>query len=243
MITTLPPQEELKKRGRRTYYRQPIAERFYSHIIINEDNGCWEWDGPPGSSGYGWFSLTSSTHMASHRVSYLLTHNGIPENLEVLHTCDNKICVRPDHLFLGTQQDNVDDMIEKGRANYARGSQSGAAKLMEQDVVTIRQMADNGIALKIIASIYSLDGSTISGIVHGKYWSHVEGPLQESLKIRGDRHNLAKLTSENIPTIYTMHKAGITQKVIASFFGVTQATISCVLRGVTWSHISQDTDQ
>lgn len=237
MITTLPQQEELKTRGRRVYYRQSLAERFYSHIVINKITGCWDWDGPPGKNGYGTFALTRTNHKSAHKVSYLLTHNSIPEGLNVLHTCDNKICVRPDHLFLGTQQDNVDDMIEKGRANYVRGSDSGAAKLMEQDVLTIRQMADNGIQLRAIASIYNVDNSTISGIVKGKYWSHVGGPTQKSMKARGEKSGLSKLTEENVVSIHTMNKAGINPQIIAEFYNVNKLTINNILRGNTWKHV------
>lgn len=81
-------------------------------------SGCWEWTGQIGKRGYGMLSVPrryGTRNQYAHRVSWLLHHGPIPEGLSVLHRCDNPKCIRPDHLFLGTQGTNVRDCVAKGR--------------------------------------------------------------------------------------------------------------------------------
>lgn len=87
-------------------------ERFWPRVSKSE--GCWEWTGPRYPNGYGMFSYQGRTQ-GTHRVAWMLTHGPIPDGLQVLHRCDNRPCVRPDHLFLGTQADNLRDCRAKGR--------------------------------------------------------------------------------------------------------------------------------
>jgi len=92
--------------------------RFESKYKQNKETSCWEWVCYLNCDGYGRFStqvLGKWKGMLAHRASYALYKTFIPEGLLVLHRCDNPSCVNPDHLFLGTNQDNTDDMIAKGR--------------------------------------------------------------------------------------------------------------------------------
>jgi hypothetical protein len=138
-------------------------------------------------------------HIPAHRVAWEIADGEPPpSDLHVLHTCDNPPCTRNDergiyivngkelprwgHLFLGTDADNVADMIAKGRANPARGSRSGSAKLTEREVATIRELCLGGVMQKDVALVFNVDRSTISNIVTGKYWrlssptsSHLSG--------------------------------------------------------------------
>lgn len=87
--------------------------RFWAKV--QKSSGCWEWQACTNGAGYGIVGIGGKRVDRAHRVSYRLHKGEIPAGLFVCHTCDNRRCVRPDHLFLGTNQDNVDDMVTKGR--------------------------------------------------------------------------------------------------------------------------------
>lgn len=95
-----------------TNQQRAIAERFWAKV--EKTDGCWEWTAFVHPKGYGMFGVGREARRA-HRVSYEIANGPIPDGLCVCHSCDNRRCVRPDHLFLGTNQDNVDDKMRKGR--------------------------------------------------------------------------------------------------------------------------------
>ena len=97
---------------------------FWCKVDKGDGDGCWEWTGATQSKGYGSFSINGKTYNA-HRISFAI-HNGYMPTLNVLHSCDNRKCVRPDHLREGTQLENVQDMIERGRADMSGLKYSGA---------------------------------------------------------------------------------------------------------------------
>lgn len=89
---------------------------FYSLTLIPNNNNCMEWIGSLNSKGYGQISINNKP-MGAHRFSYLLHFGEIPSHLEICHHCDNRKCVAPNHLFLGTRKDNMQDALKKGRMN------------------------------------------------------------------------------------------------------------------------------
>jgi hypothetical protein len=93
---------------------ETLKARFYEKFERDE-NGCWVWTGSTQNSGYGKLLGFDGKTISAHRASWLLHHGDIPGNLQVLHTCDNRSCVNPDHLFLGTASDNMRDCSEKNR--------------------------------------------------------------------------------------------------------------------------------
>ena len=110
----------------------------------------------------------------AHRVSWELRHKKpIPDDLCVLHKCDNRKCVNPKHLFLGTNADNSADMVRKGRSPVQIGERNSNCKLKEADVVLIRQLANGQKTQRAIAKQFSVSEMTISEIVTRKRWTHV----------------------------------------------------------------------
>ncbi len=147
--------------------------------VIVSPTGCWEWPiGPDRKKRYGTIGEGHRV-VRVHRLVYGLCVAAIPDNVGVLHRCDNPPCCRPDHLFLGTQQDNVDDCRQKGRfvQNKAVGVRNGSTKLTPEAVLAIRRAAreEGGSRLlyRRLGAQYGVDPSTIRGIIAGRHWKHV----------------------------------------------------------------------
>lgn len=137
------------------HYELTLAERFWAKVKKTED--CWLWTAALNSDGYG----SIPPHKA-HRLSWQLHFGPIPDGLFVCHRCDVRHCVRPDHLFLGTQQDNVNDMRRKGRAVLM-----GAVRLSDSQIVAIRQRyANGGVTQRALAVEFGTSPSHINRIIH-----------------------------------------------------------------------------
>lgn len=125
---------------------RPVADRFWEKVT--KGDGCWEWQGARIPHGYGNMTVPDHGHDYAHRISWQLHNGEIPAGLWVLHHCDNPPCVRPDHLFLGTAQDNVDDSIRKGRrttrgaARVAATSRFAGMSQVEADAALVRELLD-----------------------------------------------------------------------------------------------------
>jgi len=152
--------------------RRPLRERFLEKV--RKTSTCWEWAGTK-SCGYARIEeptgVRPSRTLGAHRVAYELFVGPIPEGKHILHHCDNPGCVNPEHLFLGTQADNVKDSVAKGR--QARGERNGSAKLTQQQVQEIRdqyQPRSHEFGSYALARRYDVDQSNIILIVHGETW-------------------------------------------------------------------------
>lgn len=145
-----------------------FAARF--GLRVKKTEGCWEWIGPT-YRGYGRLWHNGKT-IRAHRASWLIHRGDIPSGMFVCHRCDNPKCVKPDHLFLGTHQDNMNDKVQKGRcARLDRsGEKSGSAKLTAADVRCIRQRLR---PQRELATEYGVDPSTISDIQRRKTWINI----------------------------------------------------------------------
>jgi len=130
---------------------------------------CWEWIGQKNSDGYG-IIYVKGLGMGAHRFSYRLNRE-IPENLYVLHSCDNPSCVNPKHLFVGTQQDNMQDMLKKGRQFYPKGENAGMSKLTKNQINKIRELYKTGKYFqKDLANKYGISQTNVSCIILNKSW-------------------------------------------------------------------------
>lgn len=158
---------------------KPIGPRFASKYSI-DPSGCWIWNARTNAKGYGCFSIPSGRRPGherlAHRVSWELHRGPIPEGHNVCHHCDNPPCVNPDHLFTGTQLDNVRDCDAKGRRRWRgiRGSANVASKLTEVDVAKIRTLyRDKTISQSAMARMFGVCTAQIWRIVHNQRWAHL----------------------------------------------------------------------
>lgn len=156
----------------REHPKGTLTKRFWDKVQIKHPNDCWEWTASKSPLGYGQIGAYGKTRPA-HRVVWMLTVGPIPDGLCVLHKCDNRSCVNINHLFLGTQQDNIADMISKGRNVSHPGERSGASKLTEQDVLSIRTLSRQGMTQTNIAKQFNVKQSQVSKIILRQFWKHI----------------------------------------------------------------------
>lgn len=148
-----------------------IADLFWSKV--QKTSSCWIWTGTKRKDGYGVQGFNRTT-LRAHRVSWMLTHGGIPEGMDVLHRCDVAFCVRPTHLFLGTQLDNMRDMITKGRRSPTHGEGTRRAKLTEAEVLEIRaRYAAGAESYNTLADWYGVARTTIGDVLTQRNWKHI----------------------------------------------------------------------
>lgn len=147
-----------------------LKESFDAYCPRLEASECWEWQGPKNKYGYGVVHFAGKRERA-HRVSYLLHRGKIPNGICVCHRCDNRICVNPEHLFLGTSAKNTADMVKKGR--QARGERQGSSVLTEDKVREIRRLHKSGLGSREIANLFSVSSNTVQHILKGTRWKHV----------------------------------------------------------------------
>jgi len=148
--------------------------RFWPKVGCPEDmGGCWPWLASISSSGYGRFRIggRGSPTVPAHRAIWALFHGIVPSERKVLHSCDNRQCVNPDHLFLGTNADNSADMTQKER--QARGTAINHARLNEVAVQVARYLASHGVSHRRIARAYRVNPGTIDQLVARKTWAWV----------------------------------------------------------------------
>lgn len=144
-----------------------LAKRIIEKVAIGE-GGCWEWTAATLKQGYGKLGYCGKT-LSAHRASWLAFKGLIPAGQHVLHKCDNRRCVNPEHLFLGDAAVNARDRNEKGR--HARGERIGTSKLTEADVRKIKDHPE--ISGRAFAVMLGVSPTTVHLIRQGEHWSHV----------------------------------------------------------------------
>ena len=150
-----------------------VAERFDALVIKRRPDQCWGWLGTKHRQGYAKISV-NGRHRPAHRISYMLHKGPIPDGMLVCHKCDNPECTNPNHLFIGTALDNMQDKIKKGRHKGAkRGAKHHLAKLSSKQVEEIRILyKTDPISQQDIADSFGISQGQVSMIVNFKRWSN-----------------------------------------------------------------------
>ena len=169
----------------------PMEERFWQKVQKGE--GCWLWQGTTDQHGYGIFAMRARKSIGAHRLMWILLHGPVPENLFVLHRCPEKanpLCVNPDHLYAGTQYENVQDSLREGthitllQPNYLRdyvaqhpekrprGERHKNSKLTAQAVLEIRELYPS-LTMAALAKIYHVSVTTIVHVIHRTIWNNI----------------------------------------------------------------------
>lgn len=160
-----------------------LEQRFWSKVCISD--GCWEWLAALDGRGYGKLLIGSRSdnsrrYVQAHRISFEIMNGPIPTGAVVCHRCDNKRCVRPSHLFVGSQAENVRDCVQKGRHGsrvkphrVARGEANANAKLTAEIVRTMRAARLHGMSVALLARAYDVSVPTVRAAISGKTWRHV----------------------------------------------------------------------
>lgn len=147
------------------------ADRFWAKAV--RSGGCLVWTGPGKGNGYGTTHFRGSV-MSAHRAAYILSKGPIPEGMNVCHSCDNRACVNPDHLWLGTQSENLMDMVQKGRQVLSpmRGEGHPKAKLTATQAIEICRSPESP---SVLARRYGVSRALIREVRLGNAWAHVTG--------------------------------------------------------------------
>lgn len=153
--------------------RPPLYVRFMKKVQPEPNSGCWFWLGGINSYGYGNASTFGTAYTLAHRLSYCLHVASIPDGLMVLHRCDMPLCVNPDHLFTGTQADNMRDMDLKDRRRNSPsyGEDHGMAQLTRDQVMAIRKCKESSGKM---APLYGISAVHFNRIRRRAAWKHVQ---------------------------------------------------------------------
>jgi hypothetical protein len=166
-----------RRQYRKLLARSPLScvtpqGRFAAQVVRRsaDPDACWEWTGAENNKGYG-IIVVRGRRWSTHRYSWFIHKGPIPDGMQVCHTCDNPPCVNPDHLFLGTHAENLQDASRKGRMHP--GSRHGMARLSEADVQWIRRLHLMGESGTSIAGRFEVHPNTIYSVLKGQSWRHV----------------------------------------------------------------------
>lgn len=152
------------------FVKRPIIQTFWSHVSPGDPEECWEWQASVTQAGYGEFKNGTKV-LYAHRTSYELHFGSIPDEMQVLHRCDNRQCANPFHLFLGTNSDNMADKTAKNRQQ--RGKTVWSAKLDDDAARDIRALVADGVSPVFLAQEYGVRPQTICDVVNRRTWKHV----------------------------------------------------------------------
>ena len=210
---------------------KPLIEAFHEKYVKGLDGDCWVWIGSKMNTGYGQINTRNGRVVTAHRFSYQLHKGEIPEGMFICHTCDNRACVNPDHLWLGTPKDNMQDMVRKGRgvSNPVRGSKNHVAKLTEEQAAQIYASTQS---MTKLAKQFGVSVSCVLSIKKGLSWSQVTQTIGPAHRPRP-----RKLNEEDARSIFRDSRK---QSEIAKDYGVHPNMISRIKSGKRYAAATRD---
>lgn len=152
---------------------EALKARFWAKVDQRGPDECWPWSKHCKDNGYGQFVIASGWHVTASRAAFALVNGPLADGEVVCHRCDNPPCCNPACLFKGTQIDNGNDCIVKGRGNRSRGERTGAARLTAAAVIDIRQTPTSFGVKSQLARKYSVSLTAIRNVLSGETWGHV----------------------------------------------------------------------
>lgn len=166
--------------GHTSRAHRPLADRLWEKVV--KTDGCWLYAGTTDDEGYGLVCVDRTHRIAAHRAAWQVTNGPIPDGMDVLHRCDNRPCVRPDHLFLGDQVANNADMVAKGRHRAPQGAAHWMARLGESQVAEIRASyvphgprdGSTRRTREALAATFGISVGHVIAIQLGAAWAHLE---------------------------------------------------------------------
>lgn len=201
-------------------------------------NGCIIWIAGRNTNGYGILNVregSNAKQYKAHRLAWEVVNGPIPDGLFVCHKCDVRACVNTEHLFLGTQADNLADMAAKGRSTF--GSRNARSKLTDAQIVEIRGTL---ASQREMGRRFGVTQTTVGRIRNQKGWTHVAKGPSGRIDMRdgnpGAKNGQCKLTVEQVLAI---RAAEDSQARIASKFGVSQVTVCRIKHRTRWAHIPE----
>lgn len=237
-----------------------LEQRFWEKVDKQGEDQCWLWlaSGVTENHKYGLFYLNEQVKsIQAHRVAWMLVNGDIPQGAYICHTCDNPPCCNPKHLFLGDPQLNVDDMVNKGRANWqkpdykatahmrARGENSGKSKMSEAQVLAFVEKATSNptVSLSVYSDEYGVSRGALTDILAGLSWGWLTGIKEHTSprgKATGERVATAKLSSTQVLEIKEALKNNYRglSNVLAEKYGVHKTVISRIKTGAIWASIN-----
>lgn len=207
---------------------------FWERVDIRGEGTCWPWLGAKMVNGYGTYRGGKNKVLA-HRFAWQ-SHNGraVHDGLFCCHTCDNRICCNPDHMFLGTAKENTQDMLRKGRDGMSKrfGENHERSVLTDAIVTACRARCRAGETIKSLSVEFCVDQKTINSAVNGKTWMHLPDAFRP-----GNRSRYTSFTESQVLKMRELHRSGRNVKSIAVEFGACYSGAWSAITGKTWTHL------
>lgn len=192
---------------------------------------CWYWTGNKDKDGYGRIWHKDKNYRITRISAMLWLNFDIYSNLLICHECDNPECFNPQHLFPGTNKDNMKDMVEKNRRTVKIGEDNLSSKLTESQVIEIRRLKkEDNKTIKEIAAIFSISHQHINEIVYGRYWKHLGNEKKR-------RNFVSKLSDEQILDAIILEDEGMSHENIGLKLGVSRMTITRLIKSGKWKSV------